>query len=58
MLALAFLFPAAIIVGYLAGRWLGVGVGAATAGGLIGGVLGAVAGFWQLYLFLRRSSQR
>jgi hypothetical protein len=57
VLALAFLFPAAIVVGYLAGRWLGVRVGAPTAGGLIGSVVGAVAGFWQLYLFLRRSSQ-
>jgi hypothetical protein len=58
VLALAFLFPAAIVVGYLAGRWVGIRLGAQTAGGLLGGVVGAVAGFWQLYLFLRRSSRR
>ena len=58
VLALAFLFPTAIVVGYFIGRWLGVRVGAPTAGGLIGSVLGAVAGFWQFYVFLRRSSGR
>jgi hypothetical protein len=57
-LALAFLFPAAIVVGYLGGRWLGVRFDAPTAGALIGSVVGAVAGFWQLYVFLRRSSRR
>ncbi len=58
VLALAFLFPAAIVVGYLAGRWIGVLVGAVTAGGVIGSVVGAVAGFWQFYVLLRRSSRR
>ena len=58
VLALAFLFPAAIVVGYLAGRWIGVLVGAVTAGGVIGSVVGAVAGFWQFYVVLRRSSRR
>lgn len=57
VLAMAFLFPAAIVVGYLGGHWLGVRAGWPTAGGLLGGVLGAVAGFWQLYLFLRRPAQ-
>jgi hypothetical protein len=55
VLALAFLFPAAIVVGYLGGRWLGGLLGAPTAGAIAGGVLGAVAGFWQLYSFLVRS---
>jgi hypothetical protein len=58
VLALAFLFPAAIVVGYLGGRWIGGQLGSPTAGGLAGGVLGAVAGFWQLYAFLRRPSGR
>jgi hypothetical protein len=53
VLALAFLFPAAVVVGYLVGRWLGERLGWPTAGGLTGGVIGAVAGFWQLYLFLK-----
>ena len=54
VLALAFLFPAAVVVGYLAGRWLGVRFDWPVGGGLLGGVVGAAAGFWQLYLFLRR----
>ena len=54
VLALAFLFPASIVVGYLAGRWLGARAGAPAAGGLIGAAVGALAGVWQLYLFLRR----
>ena len=54
VLGLAFLFPATIVVGYLAGRWLGERMGWPTAGALGGAVVGAVAGFWQLYLFLRR----
>ena len=54
VLALAFLFPAAVVVGYLAGRWLGARVGFPTAGSVVGVVAGAVAGFWQLYVFLRR----
>ena len=58
VLALAFLFPAAIVVGYLAGRWLGARLGWPTAGGLGGGVIGAVAGFWQLYLFLKARPNR
>ena len=58
VLALAFLFPAAVVVGYLGGRWLGARLGWPTAGSVTGVVLGAVAGFWQLYTFLRRPSRR
>ena len=54
---MAFLFPAAVVVGYLAGRWLGAHAGAPTAGAVLGAVLGAAAGFWQLYAFLRRTRQ-
>jgi hypothetical protein len=54
VLALAFLFPAAVAIGYLGGRWLGARIGWPTAGSVVGVVLGAVAGFWQLYVFLRR----
>ena len=54
VLALAFLFPAAVVVGYLGGSWLGARVGWPTAGSVVGVVVGAAAGFWQLYAFLRR----
>jgi hypothetical protein len=58
VLALAFLFPAAIVVGYLGGRWIGGQAGWPTAGAVVGIALGAVAGFWQLYVFLRRPISR
>jgi hypothetical protein len=54
VMTLAFLLPAAVVVGYLAGRWLGTRFGWPTAGSLVGVVVGAGAGFWQLYVFLRR----
>jgi hypothetical protein len=57
VLGMAFVFPAAIVVGYLAGRWIGAHAGAATAGAVLGATLGAVAGFWQLFAFLRRLRQ-
>lgn len=58
VLALAFLFPAAVVIGYLGGRWLGAQVGWPTGGAVAGVALGAVAGFWQLYAFLRRPIAR
>lgn len=58
MLALAFLFPAAVAIGYFAGHWLGARFGWPTAGAVVGVALGAVAGFWQLYAFLRRPGAR
>lgn len=54
VLAIAFVFPVAIYVGFLGGRWLGGQLGAAAAGGLVGALLGAIAGFWELYRFVRR----
>ena len=58
VLAIAFLFPAAVGVGYLGGRWLGGQWGHGSAGGFVGAVLGALAGFWQLYQFVRRLAPR
>jgi hypothetical protein len=57
VLGLAFLFPAAVVVGYLAGRWVGGQAGAPVAGAMVGALLGAAAGFWQLFAFLRRLRQ-
>lgn len=58
VLALAFLFPAAVVVGCLAGHWLGERLGWPAAGGLTGAVIGAAAGFWQLFLFLKARPNR
>lgn len=58
VLALAFLFPAAVVVGYLAGKWLGGRWGWPVAGSILGGAIGVAAGFWQLYAYLRRPPRR
>jgi hypothetical protein len=54
VLALAFMFPGAVVVGYLAGHWIGGRVGWPAAGGFSGAVVGAAAAFWQLYVVLSR----
>jgi hypothetical protein len=58
MLALAFVFPLTIYVGFLAGRWIGAYLGASGPGALVGGILGAVGGFLELYGFARRLGPR
>jgi positive regulator of sigma E activity len=58
VLALAFVFPLTVYVGFLAGRWVGGRFGDADTGALVGGILGAVAGFWELYGFARRFRPR
>ena len=58
MLALAFVFPLTIWVGYLAGGWIGERVGDRDAWALGGAVVGAVAGFWELWAYLRRLTPR
>jgi hypothetical protein len=58
VLAIAFVFPLALYVGFVAGRWVGERFGAPGPGGLIGAALGAAAGFWELYRFVRRSWPR
>jgi hypothetical protein len=55
VLALAFLFPASIVVGYLAGKWLGGRLGSETVGSIVGGAIGVASGFWQLHAYLRRA---
>lgn len=54
VLALAFVFPVTVYVGFAAGRWVGERLGDAGTGGVVGLVVGAVAAFWELYEFVRR----
>jgi hypothetical protein len=55
VLALAFVFPATVYVGFAAGRWAGERwFDAPGAGGLVGLGLGALAAFWELYEYVRR----
>ena len=54
VLALAFVFPVTVYVGFLAGRWVGERLGDAGTGGVVGLVVGALAGFWEHYEYVRR----
>ena len=54
VLALAFVFPVTVYVGFAAGRWLGARLGDAGTGGVVGLVVGAAAAFWELYEYVRR----
>lgn len=47
-------FPLAMVVGYLLGRWIGGLVGYPMAGAVAGLVLGIVAAFYNLYELVRR----
>ena len=54
VLALAFVFPVTVYVGFAVGRWVGEQFGAPGTGGVAGLVVGAVAAFWELYEYVRR----
>jgi hypothetical protein len=54
VLAVAFVLPLTLYVGYAAGRWVGERWGDATVGGLVGAGVGALAGFWELHRLVRR----
>jgi hypothetical protein len=58
LLALAFVFPAALFLGFWLGSRVGGWLGAPRLGGLIGGLLGASAGFWELFRLVRREQPR
>ena len=58
VLALAFVFPLTIVVGWAAGGWLGERFGERDTWALGGAVVGAVAGFWELWAYLRRLRPR
>lgn len=42
-------FPVAMIMGFLAGRWIGGFFGQARLGSIVGGLFGIAAGFYNLY---------
>jgi|CXWL01.1.fsa_nt_gi hypothetical protein len=46
---LGLVFPIAMALGFLGGRFLGGLFGSAATGGLVGGAFGVVAGFYNLY---------
>ena len=54
ILAVAFVFPVAVYLGFWLGAKVGGYLGAATLGGIVGGALGAAAGFWELFTTLKR----
>jgi hypothetical protein len=58
VLALAFVFPATLVVGFLAGRWVGTELGNPQAGIVVGLIFGAAAAFWQLRVYVKRISPR
>ena len=47
-------FPVSLVLGYLAGRWIGGWFEAARMGGLIGALLGIVAGFYNMFKMVSR----
>lgn len=47
-------FPVAVVLGFLAGRFIGGWLGQATLGAVIGLLFGALAGFYNLFQTLRR----
>lgn len=51
---LGLVFPVALVLGYLAGRYLGGLLGAEKLGGLLGALLGIGAGFYNLIEVVQR----
>lgn len=54
LLALGFIFPISITLGFFIGRWLGGLLGHPSGGGLVGLLWGIAAAFWELYKVSRR----
>jgi hypothetical protein len=54
VLALAFVFPVAVGIGFWLGGRVGEWLGAPVAGAVVGGVCGAAAGFYELFVLVRR----
>lgn len=57
-LGIGFVLPACTVAGYLGGRWLGRMFAVGEAASYVGGALGAVAGFWYLFVMIRRIDRR
>lgn len=57
ILAVAFVFPVAVYLGFWLGGKAGAWLGAPTLGAIAGGILGAVAGFLELHQVLSRGSK-
>jgi len=57
LLALGFVFPLCILVGFLLGRWIGGLLGHRQAGIILGLILGAASAFWDLYKVMMRLEQ-
>jgi len=51
---IGFVFPLAMVIGFLAGKWIGGWLGHPGAGSGVGLVLGIVAAFYNLYELVRR----
>lgn len=54
LLALGFIFPISITLGFFIGRWLGGLLGHPSGGGLVGLLWGVAAAFWELYKVSQR----
>lgn len=54
LLALGFIFPISITLGFFIGRWIGGRLGHPGGGGLLGLLWGIAAAFWELYKVSRR----
>lgn len=47
-------FPVALVLGYLTGRWIGGWFEAVRMGGLIGALVGIAAGFYNMFKMVSR----
>lgn len=48
-------FPVSLVLGYLAGRWIGSFFDAARVGGMIGALFGLVSGFYNMFKMVGRT---
>ncbi|MGD2115582.1 MAG: AtpZ/AtpI family protein [Acidobacteriota bacterium] len=53
-----FVFPVALVLGFLAGRWLGSLLGGPAVGAVVGVILGTAAGFYNLWETMQRIERR
>lgn len=58
LLALGFVFPISITLGFFLGRWIGGWFGHPAAGQWVGLIWGISTAFWELYKVNRRMTRR